>query len=220
MPCMTPYLSPILINNKEGEYPFALAQAISHITGKPVYVCYRGDNFELTASGKKLINVIPELRPEPASGMIGPGKGWAGATRDTLYRVVRRYGEQALLRWMEEYLADEEGNTELRRVTEQTVLKVRHRFNKAPYPSPAYDVIELLRKYETCQILWACQPDTDPEVNHEKTRLIAEILAACGYTIKCLNIPDKPEHSLIFMVEQPAGRGYCQRAYGGLRLRV
>lgn len=85
-------------------YLIDLAQAISTVTGKEVYVRLEGMDFSVTPDGISRVDAIPEPIAVRTTGMTRPAKGWAGATRDSLWRAVKRFGNKAILEEMKKFM--------------------------------------------------------------------------------------------------------------------
>lgn len=166
---------------KDEQYSLKLAQAISYITDKSAYVRYKGKIYEVNEDTVKEIESIPEPVANPIGGMKGPGKGWAGATRDTLFREVRKYGKFALFNWMEDYLEHEKKNSERKRVTRETYTRCKARVNQAKEGTAAYLLIDFIRNPERCGLLWTHNPALGQEENIVLAESIAGLFGKYGF---------------------------------------
>ena len=166
---------------EDKNYPERLAQAISYLTENPVYLRLNDEVFEITTDLTTRIKEIPEPVPNPVPGMKGPGKGWLGATRDSLHREVKKFGKFALFQLMEDYLKNEKKNTERKRVTKEAWQKCKARVNQAQVGTPAYILIDSLRKPERCFLLSTRNTALNDEENINQTSQIAELFGKFGF---------------------------------------
>lgn len=193
----------ISFNYKDEQYPFKLAQAISYISDKPAYVRYKGKIYETDQEMVSEVENIPEPVAIPLPGMKGPGKGWAGATRDTLYSEVRKFGKFALFNWMEQYLEQEKKNTERKRVTKEAYARCKAKVNQATEGTPAYFLIDYLRNPERCVLLWTGNPALGKEENQQVVEHISSPFGEYGFKGYLIN----DDKSGSFICGTPTSKG-------------
>lgn len=88
------------------DYLIKLTQAISFMIGHEAYIRIEGNNFVVTPDSINPIDEIQEPIAVFSGGLDGPAKGWAGATRDYLWRSVKRHGNESFLVQMRAVLED------------------------------------------------------------------------------------------------------------------
>lgn len=104
------------------EYFTDLAKTISATIEKEVYIRIENKNFQVTTTEVVPVEEIPLPVSLRIPGMKGPGNGWMGATRDTLWRYVKRFKNNAFIEiWKK--MAVSTKNSEKRTVARKLLTK-------------------------------------------------------------------------------------------------
>lgn len=97
------------------EYFLNLAKALSYTTGTETYARVEDTNYKVTSEGIEEISEIPFPVARKLPNMKGPAGGWAGATRESLYRSVKNCGNEAIYDYLK-YFAKKNRGSEIRNV--------------------------------------------------------------------------------------------------------